>query len=193
MGGVTRRIALFAFCVSAFALSACGGGTPPLSEPISEPTSEPTRLALPNQAEAEPGVITGGPPSRADLRAAADAGVVMVISLRTEAEGGLAEERAQTEALGMRFAHLPVAGAEGVTADVAREVDALLAEADGPVILHCGSGNRAGAIMALRAFLNGETPDAAIALGRAAGLRGLEDTARALIDALCADDTERAC
>jgi len=167
-------------------LLACGGAP-------SSSGSAPSALALPNQAEAEPGVITGGPPSEADLEAAAAAGFTLVISLRTHTEGGLPEERETVERLGMRFAHVPIDGPDDLTVENARRVDSLLAAADGPAIVHCGSGNRAGAIMALRAFLRGDSIDAAIEHGVSAGLRGLEDATRARLTRICEEDPERRC
>ena len=48
-------------------------------------------------------------------------------------------------------------------------------EDDGEVLLHCASGNRVGALLALAAVqVDGASPEAALTLGRAAGLKSLE-------------------
>jgi protein tyrosine phosphatase (PTP) superfamily phosphohydrolase (DUF442 family) len=56
----------------------------------------------------------------------------------------------------------------------AEKLDAILAEADGPVLVHCGSGNRVGALLALRASINGASDEEALELGRQAGLTRAE-------------------
>ncbi|MGB5737928.1 MAG: hypothetical protein WBM54_01160, partial [Woeseia sp.] len=71
-----------------------------------------------------------------------------------------------------------IAGPDDVTFENAAKLDALLAEFAGPVLLHCGSGNRVGALFALRAKAAGASDDEAIAVGRAAGLTQLEETVR---------------
>ena len=50
----------------------------------------------------------------------------------------------------------------------------MLAKAEGPVIAHCGSGNRVGALYALREhYVRGATPADALAFGKRAGLTAL--------------------
>jgi hypothetical protein len=44
------------------------------------------------------------------------------------------------------------------------------------VLLHCASANRAGALLALRAKLEGADDDTALALGVAGGVTGLKAT-----------------
>ena len=56
-------------------------------------------------------------------------------------------------------------------------------QARGNVLIHCASGNRVGALVALHARGTGATPDEALALGKAAGLAGLEPAVRARLDA----------
>ncbi len=195
---------LLALFVSS-ALAACGGGdAAPETEPADTtgdtagdeataggPTEAPT-LALPNQRELEGGLVTGGQPTESDLRAAAAAGYAMVITLRAPSEPGFEAERALAEELGLRFENVPVAGADGIAPANAAAVDALLAEADGPVVLHCGTGNRVGAILALRAFVAGADLESALAVGRDAGLTSLEDPTRARMQELC-ETTDREC
>jgi rhodanese-related sulfurtransferase len=61
----------------------------------------------------------------------------------------------------------------------------MLAEAkDGKVLLHCASGNRVGAMLALRArWLQGKSADEAMAIGKASGMTGLAADVKALFDA----------
>jgi protein tyrosine phosphatase (PTP) superfamily phosphohydrolase (DUF442 family) len=46
------------------------------------------------------------------------------------------------------------------------------------VLIHCSSGNRAGALLALRAKLDGADNESALALGVAAGATRLQDTVK---------------
>ena len=51
-----------------------------------------------------------------------------------------------------------------------------------PLILHCASGNRAGALLALKAFfVDHAAPDAAIQLGESAGLASLRPAVEAVM------------
>lgn len=164
------------------------------SEPAEAPPADP--LGLPNEREALEGVRTGGQADAAALEQAAERGYTTVISLRTEGEKGYDEAReAETvQQLGMQFVSIPVAGAEGVTEENARALSEALAEAEGPVVLHCGSGNRAGALLALRAYFEkGKGVEEAMGLGRGAGLTSLEPTVRQVLTEHCEASPDRAC
>jgi len=134
-------------------------------------------------ANAAAGYISGvtghAQPDQAALEQARAAGYAAVIDLRTPAEDrGLPDERAAVESLGMSYITLPIAGAGDISFDNASELDRLLAQFDKPVYVHCASGNRAGALLALRAKLNGADDETAIEAGRETGLKGLEDVVR---------------
>ena len=70
----------------------------------------------------------------------------------------------------MHYVSIPVGGAEDITFETAAVLGQALSEADGPVLLHCVSGNRAAAVLALRESQNGADSEAALALGLEAGL-----------------------
>lgn len=131
---------------------------------------------LPNRKEPLPGITTAGQPSADQLAAAAKSGVKTVIDLRALTEDRGMDERATVEKLGMSYVTLPVDGGEGVTYANATALDKLLADAKGPVLLHCATGNRVGALLALRDKLKGADNDAALALGVKSGLSGLKPT-----------------
>jgi uncharacterized protein (TIGR01244 family) len=129
---------------------------------------------LPNRHEPLPGITTAGQPSEAALEEVARAGFKSVIDLRGLTEDRGFDESAAVERLGMSYVSLPVEGAGGVTYENAAELDRLLAELPQPVLLHCASANRAGALLALRAKGNGADSAAALALGIAGGVTGLK-------------------
>ena len=131
---------------------------------------------LPNRKDPLPGITTAGQPSADQLAAAAKSGIKTVIDLRALSEDRGMDERATVEKLGMSYVSLPVEGGEGVTYANATALDKLLADAKGPVLLHCASGNRVGALLALRDKSKGADNDAALALGVKSGLTGLKPT-----------------
>lgn len=126
-----------------------------------------------------PGTYAGGQPSAGDIRALAAAGPGHIINLRPAAEPGGFDEAAVAAAAGLGYHNLPIAGGGDINFANAAKLDALLAETDGETrLLHCASGNRVGALMALRASMAGLDDEAAIIEGRRWGLTGLESVVR---------------
>lgn len=129
--------------------------------------------------EVRPGLHAGGQPSAAQLQALAAQGVRTVIDLRQPDEDRGYDETAQAEALGLRYVRIPVAGADGLDAANVRAVHQALQQSQGPVLLHCASGNRAGAVLALvNVRYEHASPDQALPLGQRAGLKSLEAATR---------------
>ncbi len=165
--------------------------TPMLAAPAAAPVAVvPRTIAavnpaslLPNGRQPLSGVLTGGQPSSEQLSAIAAAGYRTVINLRPREEGPATEADAVHE-LGLRYVELPVAGAQDLTPEKAAALGKLLADDAGyPLVLHCASGNRAGALLALeQAQVEGLEPDKALAVGIAAGLTHLEPRVRELLE-----------
>lgn len=139
-------------------------------------------LGLLNEARPAPGLITSGQPTEAQFAALPAAGVATVIHLRPTTEKGTGWEEAKAKDLGLAFVRLPIDGAKDVTEANARKLAGLLASAKGPVLLSCGSSNRCGALLALKAFhVDGKSKDEALAFGRSGGLKALEPTVAGLL------------
>lgn len=135
--------------------------------------------ALEGFAHPAAGIRSGGRISAADLPALDAAGVRHVIDLTADGETPDFDEAAAVRAAGMRYDNLPVRGAEGLTRENVIAFDRLLEGTAGPTLVHCASGNRVGALVALRAaWLDGADDEAAVAEGRRWGLRGLEGEVR---------------
>lgn len=183
-------LASVAACSDASRGSAGAGAESAPPVPVNAPAGAPATdldaalaLGVPNAHEAVPGLLTSGQISQAQFDALAQAGFATFISLRPPTEEGAGWEEAYAAQRGIAFTRIPVNHAEGLTRQNAEALDrALKAAGTGKTVLYCGSANRAGALLALRAaWLEGATPQDALALGRAAGLRGLEpDVARLL-------------
>lgn len=147
---------------------------------------EESLKGIPNLCSPYDGVWSAGQLSPAQFQAVAAAGRFTIINLRpdSEMEACGIDERAMVESLGLKYVVIPVSGPGSLQPEVARALDAALREAGTPVLVHCGSGNRVGALFALRAaWLQGVAPSQAIALGRAAGMTALEPAIRGILGA----------
>lgn len=130
----------------------------------SEILSDPAELP-------DEGYLSTGQPNQAVLNKIAAAGFAAVVDLRTDAEDRGIDEKAEVEALGMTYVSLPVdRGADGVSFENAAALDRILESLDGPVLLHCGSGDRVGSLFALSAKMDGASDDEALSRGKEAGL-----------------------
>lgn len=129
-------------------------------------------LDLPNACRPDANLLTGGQPSRACLKAARDAGYHSVVNLRSPGEFDEFDEAQAVRELGMDYVCIPIAGPPDLTPAAAEALDEVLAKAgDRPVLVHCASGNRVGALFALRAGLKqGMDVDDALSCGDSSGL-----------------------
>jgi uncharacterized protein (TIGR01244 family) len=122
-----------------------------------------------------PGLHTGGVPDADALARFRDAGVRTVIDLRGADERARVDTQAASEALGLRYEVLEIEGAQDLTPENAERLKHALDDAEGQVLLHCASGNRVGALLALMAYHEeGVSRRQALDVGRAAGLGALE-------------------
>ncbi|MCH9651855.1 MAG: hypothetical protein K0U98_26740 [Deltaproteobacteria bacterium] len=133
-----------------------------------------------NAKQPMPGLLSGGQPTTEQLAAAAQAGYRTVITLRGEGELADRDEEREVEELGMVFQALPISGKEALNEANARSLGNLLNDPQAqPILLHCGSGNRVGGLLALKAhFVDGLPPEEALAFGMSSGLTSLEETVR---------------
>ncbi len=124
------------------------------------------------------GITSAGQPDAEQLAIFAEAGYVAVIDLRGPTEDRGLDEAAVVESLGLDYINLPVSGASSISRENATKLAEMLSSYDGPVLVHCGSGNRVGALLALGQSNHGVADEEAIAYGRAAGMTGLESVVR---------------
>lgn len=109
----------------------------------------------------------------------AEAGIEHIVNLQPDSELSF-DEKSAVEAAGIHYTHLPISGADDLKQVNLLEFDkALRAHHGKKTLLHCGSGNRVGACMALRAgWLRGRKMDTAMERGKQHGLTGLEEEVR---------------
>lgn len=128
------------------------------------------------------GITSAGQPDEAALKVFAEQGYTTVIDLRTEGEDRGIDEAKVVEELGMEYLTLPI-GRESISFESARVLDQLIESADGPVLIHCGSANRVGALLALRKSLSGADDVTALEYGREGGMTSLESSVQEVLSA----------
>jgi len=139
----------------------------------------PAGELLPNGRRPTPDLLTGGQPSSQQLQRLARLGYGLVVDLRTEEESGRADEATMVRRLGMRYVSIPVSGENGLTQDNAQHLADALQAVKAPAVVHCASGNRVGALLALKAYwIDGASAADALRLGLEAGLTRLEPAVR---------------
>lgn len=138
------------------------------------------------------GVYSAGQPAQQDWQVFAASGITTVVNMRGPDELAGRDERAEVTAAGMKYLELPIADGSAINADNAARLQQLLQDADGPVLLHCGSANRAGGLLALMAALNeGQAHAAALEFGRKAGMKSTEAAVQAVLATHCNQAEQR--
>lgn len=138
---------------------------------------------IPNLLQPESSTAAAGQPTATQLTDAVNTGLRRVINLRPTSEDAGYDEAAVAQALGIEYHCIPVAGAQDLNESTVRQFDALLSsEHSVPTLVHCASGNRVGALAALRAaWVNGVPADLAMEIGRRWGLTKLEAVVRRIM------------
>lgn len=126
-------------------------------------------------------ILSAAQPTQEQLKKLANAGVKHVINLRTESENDWDEAKLVTS-LGMQYYSLPIAGAQDISVENAQQLATLMGKLKGePVLLHCASSNRVGALIAISAHAEGLDIESSLAKGRHWGMSSLEPVVRKII------------
>lgn len=142
------------------------------------------KLDLRNLQRPQADRIVSGAIGAADIGRLRAAGIRHLINLRTVEESEGLDEARIAAGLGIAYHSIPIQGAQSLTVENARKLDAALAEAgDELTLVHCGSGNRVGALIAVReAWIRGRSTEDAVAEGKRWGLTSLEASVRGLLE-----------
>lgn len=128
-----------------------------------------------------------GQPDEAALERAREHGVTMVINLRGESESDW-DEASVAGSLGLDFHRYPVNGAAPeLEAEPFEQANAAVLQApEGKILVHCASGNRASAWLAVYLVQHaGVSREQALAVARETGLKGsLADRVEAYLEGL---------
>lgn len=176
---MTDRILSLAWqAAGALFLAGCTASGPSGHHDRASPASASAEAPLRMVAE---GLFASGQPAPGQWTSIRTQGITTVINLRPDAEMAGRDEAAEVAAAGMAYRQLDIGGSEDITGENAARIQAWIDEAPGAVLLHCASGNRVGALLAVIAARNGTPPAEALELGRSAGLTSLEPAVRAVI------------
>jgi uncharacterized protein (TIGR01244 family) len=176
-----RGTVLAALALVSLGLLGCiGNGT---GEAVTTLLADPADVIAAGSVVPVDGVTSSGQPDEAALEVYARSGYAAVIDIRTAKEPrGMDDERAVVEGLGMDYVLLPIRGSDGITFENAAALDKLIDSYDAPVLVHCGSGNRVGALLALAKASEGMDDEQALEYGREAGMTRLEGAVRKALD-----------
>lgn len=135
-----------------------------------------------------PNIATSGALTRDGIQELVKHSFQTVIDLRNESEGTPSEKKA-VEAVGITYINIPVTS-EGINELQLTTFKQALEQAVPPVIIHCATGNRAGAMWTAYRLNEGVAPEIAFREGRAAGMNaGMEEKVR---ESWC-DETREGC
>jgi uncharacterized protein (TIGR01244 family) len=157
-----------------FVHACSGSGSKPQVEhrAITTETLEPYTCGSVQRLHTLGGVFLASQPSADDFEQAKLGGVKTVINLRHPKEQTEFDERMVVEGLGLTYVSLPWSGHEELTDAIFDRSRELLKSAQRPILLHCASANRVGAVWLPHRVLDGGISiDAALAEARTIGLR----------------------
>jgi len=193
---MNRRLLTTLFLFPALALSACSRTPAPAPAPAPATASEhkaitteklePYSCGTIQRLHTFQGIFLASQPAADDLRQAQKGGVKTVINLRPESEIKEFDEPKLVGELGLHYVNIPFAAPAELTDAVFAKARETLFQAEKPILLHCHSGNRVGAIwLAHRVLDDGLAYDAALAEAKEVGLKApaLEARAKEYIDA----------
>lgn len=155
-----RRLLLIALAIALCAT--------PLTAQTEDPLAD--HEGIPNYYRLRDDIATAGQPTDDAIADVKKAGFKAVLNLRTEEEGSL-DEKPKVEAAGMTYYNIPV-GRDGFSPEILAEFKEILADNENrPLLIHCASSNRVGALWFAHQVLNEDEDEAeAMTEGEAAGL-----------------------
>ena len=136
-----------------------------------------------NYTRVAPNIGTAGRPEGGGIAAAKAAGFETIIDLRAMDEEGVASDAEAAGEVGIARISMPMPAEPSSIGPFMDDLAPLLMdEARYPILLHCGSANRAGAAWALFRARSGVPVSVAIEEGRAAGMTSRESLVRDVLN-----------
>jgi uncharacterized protein (TIGR01244 family) len=131
-------------------------------------------FGIPNATFPEPGVMAAGQPTGEQIQLLAEEGYKTLIDLRAPAEPHGVPEPEAARQNGMAYVNIPITLDTLGHATIDRFLEAM-ETAQRPILLHCSSSNRVGALYyAWLVLEKGVSPQEALKRSKAAGLRAPE-------------------
>lgn len=147
---------------------AAGGTQAPYGDKVS--------AAFRNYLRASPYIGTAGVVRQGGFEEAKALGFKTILNLNTAGEGAV-EERGVAEAAGLRYIWISVATKAPTLEQVKQFARHVGDPKNYPILVHCQSANRVGAMWALYRASQGVPPQIAIQEGRTVGLKPSRETA----------------
>ena len=165
-------------CVSTWAAA------PYIPNPATAKMDNAPLVEILNAKRTFPGILSGGQPTDEQLIQAKNKGYKTIINLRPTSEHQGDKEANKVRELGMAYINIPVKGASGINSENSQALIKALSDSNNyPVMVHCASGNRVGALFALDAAQRSQlSTEEAIKVGKQAGLTQLEDVVRNVLE-----------
>ena len=179
---------------AAFALSFSLAIADDKPEKLEKPKKlEPAKCGAVKQLHVLDDIYLAGQPSIEDFAEFKKRGVKSVLNVRMKEEQDF-DEAKTIKSLGLEYHHIPVAGPDALTDENFDKIRKLLnTKEERPLLFHCASANRVGAVwLAHRVLDGGLTYDAALAEAKTVGLKApaLEAKAKEYIGKQMAKKTE---
>lgn len=169
------KIAFFIITFACSLISITSYAQPPASAEIKS-------IALTNYANPQQHIYTAGQPRKEQFQQLAEQGIKYIVNLRGDGENNW-DEQALVISLGLQYFSLPISSKADINIENAKKLQQLLAHvSESPTLLHCASGNRVGALIALYNATELNQPiEEAIETGKQWGLKGLEPVVRDVV------------
>lgn len=152
-------------------MALAGGGTPAAPAAPSQ-GPQPAQCGSIQKLSVYDDIYLAGQPSPEDFPLLKQLGVRTVIDLRRPQEQRGFDEVALAKALGLQYELLPFAGEAELSDEIFARGRQMLSSAPRPMLMHCGSSNRVGALwLAWRALDGGLSIEDAQAEAKAVGLK----------------------
>lgn len=167
-----RLVTLFSVILFCCTLSGCIANGPLSPTEVTSVNPDSIRYI-------EGNIFSGGQPTPAEFSKLRDKGIKTVINLRPPPETDW-DQRALMSGLGIKYINLPIEGAAGISEENARTLMSLIDQNDDePLLVHCGSGNRVGALIAMaESKIKQSDVETSINEGKRWGLTRLETKVR---------------
>ena len=149
-------------------------------------------LGVVNAAMPAENLLTSAQLTEDQFNTLVEMGYSNFISLRLPTETGAGWEETHAVEAGVSFTRITVDGADGLTREnVVALARALDDSGSDNTALYCGSSNRVGGLLALKAYwLDGAPREEALEIGRSAGLASLEGAVTELLNARVEHNTD---
>lgn len=142
------------------------------------------QIPLMNAHKISNDIWVSGQPTSAQLALIHAAGVKTLVNLCPSGECGW-DEQHEAERSGLAYSSIPISNGNDLSREAALQLHQTLVNCTKPVLVHCGSSNRAGALFALKSFYaEGCDIETALQQGRAAGLKELEPMVRQILSSM---------